>query len=247
MNKKIQSFIVILFTIFCVSIMLFSDQINNRVNLIRDKILVIDKNNKIHNKDIKLEKQKDNVQDNNGTQKTDNISKKTKAINDNTSSATVITEKYKKFKMDRMNEELEQDKESFFAESDLKDNINKQDNSEDGKKNSVKQSKKEGLTEDSNKTVNGNDNPSKRDIPVFKVSRAEINDSLTLSDKAKLLSIASKLSAVDYEKVRKYLESGTDEDVKKAIKLLKERLSEKDYDRVKEVAKKVINMDVVEQ
>ena len=82
---------------------------------------------------------------------------------------------------------------------------------------------------------------------MFKVSRAKINDSLTLSDKAKLLSIASKLSAVDYEKVRKYLESGADEDVKNAIKLLKERLSEKDYDRVKEVAKKVINMDVVEQ
>src|SRR5471030_2440059 len=172
MNKKTQSFIVVLFKIFCVSIMLFSDQINNKVNLIRDKILVIDKNNK----DIKLEKQKDNIQDNNSTQKTDNINKETKVINDNTikgniSSATVITEKYKKFKMDRMNEELEQDKESFFAQSDQKDNINKQDTSEDSKKNSVEQSKKDGLAEYGNKTVNGNDNQSKQDIPVFKVSR----------------------------------------------------------------------------
>ena len=82
---------------------------------------------------------------------------------------------------------------------------------------------------------------------MFKVSRSKINESLTLSDKAKLLSVASKLSAIDYEKVNKYIESGKDEDIKNAIKLLKERLSEKDYDKVKEVAKKFINMDVVER
>lgn len=248
MNKKIESFIVVLFTIFCVLIMLFSDQINNKANLIRDKILVIDKNNK----GAALKKQDNKIQKNDSTNKTDNINKETKVYNDNTtkgnvSSATVITEKYKKFKMDRMSEELELDKEKFFSRNDLKENVNTQDNSVQGKKGSTKQEKKDDSVENDNKPVNGKENSSKEDMPVFKVSRAKINESLTLADKAKLLSIASKLSAVDYEKVRMYLEKGTDEDVKNTIKLIKERLSEKDYDKVKEVVEKVINMDVVEQ
>ncbi|WML36614.1 hypothetical protein [Clostridium sp. OS1-26] len=68
-----------------------------------------------------------------------------------------------------------------------------------------------------------------------------------MSDKEKLLSIAAKLSAVDYEKINKYLQNGSDEDIKNTIKLLKSRLSDKDYEKVRVVAEKFINMDVVER
>lgn len=242
MNKKIQSYIVILFTIFCVLIMLFSDQINDKANLIKDKILVTNK------KHINLEKQSNNTQKNNSIEKNASVNKEIKVNNDNTiksdiPTSLVTTEKYKKFKMDRMNQELAQDKEDFFSKDDVKNKIDKQNNSIDGKKSSTEQSP----AKYDDKDAGNKSSLLKEDVPVFKVSRSKINDTLTLSDKASLLSIASKLSAVDYEKVKKYLESGSDEDIKNTIKLLKERLSEKDYDKVKEAAKKVINIDVVEQ
>lgn len=242
MNKKIQSYIVILFTIFCVLIMLFSDQINDKANLIKYKILVINK------KHINLEKQSNNTQKNNSVEKNASINKEIKVNNDNVIKSNIPTspvtsEKYKKFKMDKMNQELAQDKQDFLSQDDTKNKIDKQNNSIDGKESSTEQS----AAKYDDKAVSDQNSLLKEDIPVFKVSRSKINDTLTLSDKTSLLSIASKLSAVDYEKVKKYLESGSDEDIKNTIKLLKERLSEKDYDKVKEVVKKVVNIDVVEQ
>jgi hypothetical protein len=226
--------------------MIFSDQINDKTNSIKNKILVISKNhtnsseqnsNSIQNKSIKSD---------------DNTSKKAEShdntvIKDNTKTPVVMSEKYKKFKMERMNDELIQDKEKFFSEGNIKSNVDKQNNSIETKSSSVKQSKNQELVKQDNKVINDKSDSLKEDVPVFKVSRSKINDSLTLTDKTKLLSIASKLSAVDYEKVRKYLQSGSDQDIKNTVKLLKERLSEKDYDNAKEVAKKIINIDVVEQ
>lgn len=246
MNKKVQSCIVILFTIVSILIMIFSDKINNETNFIKSKILVINK------KHINLEKQSDNKVKNKDTNNEDNTNKKIEVHKDTTTrsnitASAVTSEQYKKFKMEKMNEELVQDKEDFFSEGNVKENADKQVNSSDSKKNSVKQTKGEDSAKPDNKAVNDKTDGSKEDVSVFKVSRSQINDSLTLSDKTKLLSIASKLSAIDYEKVRKYLQSGSDQDIKNTVKLLKERLSEKDYDKAKEVAQKIINMDVVEQ
>ncbi|KZL90101.1 hypothetical protein [Clostridium magnum] len=245
MNKKIQSCIVILFTVISILIMIFSDKINDETNFIKSKILVINK------KYINLEKQSDNQLKNKDTNNEDNANKKIEVHKDTTTSnitaSAVTSEQYKKFKMEKMNEELAQDKEDFFSEGNVKENADKQVNSSDRKKSSVKQTKGEDSAKPDNKAVNDKTGGSKEDVSVFKVSRSQINDSLTLSDKTKLLSIASKLSAIDYEKVRKYLQSGSDQDIKNTVKLLKERLSEKDYDKAKEVAQKIINMDVVEQ
>jgi len=246
MNKKVQSCIVILFTIVSILIMIFSDKINNETNFIKSKILVINK------KHINLEKQSDNKLKNKDTNNEDNTNKKIEVHKDTTTrsnitASAVTSEQYKKFKMEKMNEELVQDKEDFFSEGNVKENADKQINSSDSKKNSVKQTKGEDSAKPDNKAVNDKTDVSKEDVSVFKVSRSQINDSLTLSDKTKLLSRASKLSAIDYEKVRKYLQSGSDQDIKNTVKLLKERLSEKDYDKAKEVAQKIINMDVVEQ
>ena len=246
MSKKIQSSIVILFTIFCVLIMIFSDQINDKTNSIKNKILVISENH------TNSSKQDGNSLQNKSIKNDANTSEKIEAhnnavIKDNIKTSVVMSEKYKKFKMERMNDELIQDKEKFFSEGNIRSNVDKQRNSIETKQNPVKQSKSEDLVKQDNKVINDKNDSLKEDVPVFKVSRSKINDSLTLADKTKLLSIASKLSAVDYEKVRKYLQSGSDQDIKNTVKLLKERLSEKDYDNAKEVAKKIINIDVVEQ
>lgn len=247
MNKRLQSCIVILVTIFCVLIMIFSDQINDETNLLKSKILVMNKkyldlekqNNTIENKDMKNDE---------NTNKKIEVHKSSN-VNSNVTASAVTSEKYKKFKLDKTNEELAQDKEDFFSQSNTKEDSGKQSNSAESKKNSVNQnqSKDENSVKQDNKATNDKNDSSKEDVPVFKVSRSQINDSLTLADKTKLLSIASKLSAVDYEKVKEYLQSGSDQDIKNTVKLLKERLSEKDYDKAKEVAQKIINMDVVEQ
>jgi hypothetical protein len=226
--------------------MLFSDQINDKANLIKDKILVINK------KHINLEKQSNSTQKNNSIEKDASINKEIKVNNDNVikgniPTSPVTSEKYKKFKMDRMNQELAQDKQEFLSQDDTKNKIYKQNNSIDGKIDGKNSSTEQSLAKHDDKDVSDTNSLLKEDVPVFKVSRSKINDTLTISDKGSLLSIASKLSAVDYEKVKKYLQGGSDEDIKNTIKLLKERLSEKDYDKVKEVVKKVINIDVVEQ
>lgn len=238
MSKKIQSSIVILFTIVCVLIMIFSNQINDKANSIKNKILVISQGHtNSENKDTKNnDNTNEEIEEHNNTIVKNNIKK-----------PVVMSEKYKKFKMEKINDELTQDKEKFFSESNIKNNADKKSNSIETKQNSVKQSKNEDLVKQDDKVTNNKNESLKEDVPVFKVSRSKINDSLTLADKTKLLSIASKLSAVDYEKVRKYLQSGSDQDIKNTVKLLKERLSEKDYDNAKEVAKKIINIDVVEQ
>lgn len=258
MNKKVKSIIVILCTIICISIMLYSDQISNKANKIKNRILVIGKKSSLPNKNFNFNNQNSNIEKNEAIKKNDQLKKSDSAenagtdsndatIKKNIASSSVMTEKYKKFKMDMANNQLKQDKEEFFNQDNLKDNKDKENKLTDDKKSSANLIKQGNSQGQDNKSVNNKDDSSGGEVPVFKVSKAKISESLTLSDKAKLLSVASKLSAVDYEKINKYLGDSSDQNVKNAIKLLKERLSEKDYEKVKEVAKKFINMDVVEQ
>ena len=123
------------------------------------------------------------------------------------------------------------------------------------------QSKNKTVNSDKSKNTNGNSNSvaikteeqvedqstlDKKDTAVFKVSKGDIQDMLSLSDKQKIFAIAIKLSASDYSRIKGYLEDGDDESIVKALRLLKDRLSEKDYEKLKTVADKFVNMDVVE-
>jgi len=85
----------------------------------------------------------------------------------------------------------------------------------------------------------------KKEIEVFKVSKGEIKDMLSLSDMLKIESIGGKLSGTDFTRIKQYLQKGDDESVIKALKLLKERLSDKDYEKFKVVAGKFINLEVI--
>lgn len=83
---------------------------------------------------------------------------------------------------------------------------------------------------------------------VFKVSTSKIVENLTTSDKMKLLYISIKLGKEDYNRVEKYLYADDAEDgVLKALKLLKESLSEKEYEKVRSIAGRFIDMEAAEK
>jgi hypothetical protein len=82
---------------------------------------------------------------------------------------------------------------------------------------------------------------------VFKVSTSKIVENLTNADKIKLLYISIKLGKEDYKKVEKYLYAENAEDgVIKALKFLKESLSEKEYEKVRGIAGRFIDMEAAE-
>lgn len=152
-------------------------------------------------------------------------------LNEESSKKSIaITDSYKKNKMEAIEDKINQDKKELFTE----------DNSANNKESQIIESKA-----DDNKNDTSSNN--EKDVSVFKVSKSKIKDDLTIGDKEKLLSIGSKLSAVDYEKVNEYLKNGSEDDIKNTIKLLKERLSDKDYKKVQQVAEKFINMDLVDK
>ncbi len=82
---------------------------------------------------------------------------------------------------------------------------------------------------------------------VFKVSTGKIQESLTTADKIKLLYVSFQLGKENYKKVEEYLcEQDAQEGVLKALKLLKEDLSKKEYEKVRKIAGKFIDMDAAE-
>ena len=82
---------------------------------------------------------------------------------------------------------------------------------------------------------------------VFKVATWKIKDSLTTADKIKLLYVSMQLGKENYKKVEAYLYAKDAEDgVLKALKLLKEDLSKKEYEKVRKIAGKFIDMDAAE-
>lgn len=240
MKRIILSLIVIICTVVCVVIMLFSDRINEKQRPVNNKIQVMDTK-----KDLEVAKQSTNDSKQGSSEEKNQSISGDKDFSSNTEKKTyVATDTYRKMKMDEINGEIEHDKKVFFEENNKAKDV-KKDITKDITKSNDKQEDLE-VTSSQN-SGNANGGQPKESIPVFKVSKSKIKDSLTLADKEKLLSIAAKLSAIDYEKINKYLETGSDEDIRNTIKLLKSRLSDKDYEKVKEVVEKFINMDAVEQ
>ena len=83
---------------------------------------------------------------------------------------------------------------------------------------------------------------------VFKVATGEIQDNLTTSDKIKLLYVSLQLGKEDYKKVEEYLYAeDAEEGVLKALKVLKQDLSKKEYEKVRKIAGKFIDMDAAEK
>lgn len=147
-----------------------------------------------------------------------------------------LTEEAKKRKLNELHESQVEDMNNYYND--------KYATNDNGKK----EVSKEESNEDDTKNDTSIDNGDKNDTQVFKVAKEEIKDKLTLSDKQKILSVARKLSPSDYEKINKYInnEDG-DQGVIDAVRLLRDRLSDKDYEKIKEVAGKFLNLEVVEK
>lgn len=123
----------------------------------------------------------------------------------------------------------------------------------DEEKKKDEQKKREDVKEEKNeveKSVhNKNDNIIEDEsILVFKVSKDNIPNQLTLFEKAKILSILRKLSSIDYAKINESLNKSNElEGAKEALKLLKLRLNSKDYKEIKGILSRFIeNIDILE-
>lgn len=90
-------------------------------------------------------------------------------------------------------------------------------------------------------------NNKEREQSVFKISTKKIIENLTISDKARILYASMQLGKENYNKAEKYLyEDNAEDGVLKALKLLREGLSEKEYKKVRRIAGKFIDMDAAE-
>jgi hypothetical protein len=127
--------------------------------------------------------------------------------------------------------------ESLTDQNSQQDNNTVEDNSTVEGNNTV---------EESDSSQNDNKEDEKSNVPVFKVSKNEIMDKLSFIDKAKILAISKSLSPGDFNKLQ---EDINDNDEKKgmtnAAQLLKTRLSEDDFDNMKNIASKFINLDAL--
>ncbi|MDV3429369.1 MAG: hypothetical protein LIR50_20490 [Bacillota bacterium] len=79
---------------------------------------------------------------------------------------------------------------------------------------------------------------------VFKVSKNSI--SISSQEKLKLLLIYKKLDKDDEERITEFLNEEDEDSVKNIFHLLRDRLSDDDYQSVRNIASRFINLDVAE-
>lgn len=229
MNKKLNSFIIILSTLISSSIMIAS--VNNysyvKINTSPQDINATDKNNeKITLRD---EKKASTLLTKNNITKSpqENQSISTSGTGSNTKSNTKSVQQNN---MSKGDEPLGSNK---AAASDAVSTENQITNQNETSVQNATGS------EDENQQVA---------LDVFKVKKDDILNKMSFFDKQKLFFIGQKLSTGDLNKVENYLMNDNGGNgVIDALKLLKEKLCDKDYSKVKNIVQKFINMDVVEE
>ncbi|GAA0177728.1 hypothetical protein SH2C18_09020 [Clostridium sediminicola] len=151
-------------------------------------------------------------------------------------------------------EEIPTEKQSLFKEKEIESSNDKENNGENNEmiENIDEVTKtnenEQNLSNNNDIVINNVKEKTVEDIPVFKIASSEILSNLSLIDKENLLVIGSKLAPLDYARVKEYLYmKDREEGVKKTILLLKERLSSKDYKKVKNIMDDYINMELMEK
>lgn len=82
---------------------------------------------------------------------------------------------------------------------------------------------------------------------VFKVNKDEIKDKITLDEKSKLLFIAGKLSMLDYAKIVEIMKSSDEmSSASEIFQILKTRLNDEDYVKVKKILEPYMFVDNIE-
>jgi hypothetical protein len=64
----------------------------------------------------------------------------------------------------------------------------------------------------------------------------DVQHELTEEDKERLLLAANKLSPIDQVKINNYLENSENGGIKNAVSLLRDRLSDKDFEKIKNIS-----------
>jgi hypothetical protein len=82
------------------------------------------------------------------------------------------------------------------------------------------------------------DNKTKTNDKEVTVFNTEASYVLTEEDKERILTLSKKLSPLDQEKINTYLKYISDVNAKNAINLLRDRLSDKDFEKIKEISLK---------
>jgi hypothetical protein len=83
------------------------------------------------------------------------------------------------------------------------------------------------------------DNKTKINDKEVTVFNTEASYVLTEEDKERILTLSKKLSPLDQEKINTYLKYISDVNAKNAINLLRDRLSDKDFEKIKEISLKL--------
>jgi hypothetical protein len=210
--------------------MLFSNKVNTKEESTKDRIEVVNDIGNLHKKTIAIEAKRNVLKnEESNTSKIKNPDINIDNINNSKQNESHNVNNAKN------NDSIDKNNITYDIKS-----VNKTVQKSDINDKNMTSSEKGDVTKDTNTLL-------KQDVSVFKVSKWRVQDTLTLLDKEKLLSVVMKLSPVDYKKITQYLQNGSNEDIKNTIKLLRERLSDKDYKKIMEVAQKFINIDVVER
>lgn len=231
MSKSKLSIVVVLCTVFSVIIMIINSKpelINNSMKSIysNTKKLTAILNDRFGKGDAKnySNKKEDNTQMNSKQTKTDNSNHKNNSKS-NTEDEIVLGNSGIKLTLKEVREnKLNLVKENIIEDmQDYYDSKNAEENKDIPVNSSVD-------TQKSNVNKNLNSNTIDND---FK--------GLSSQDKDRILSAANSLSALDNAKINEYIEKNSITGVADAFKLLKERLSDKDYEKLKPLEDKYLD------
>ncbi|SHE67331.1 hypothetical protein [Clostridium fallax] len=88
----------------------------------------------------------------------------------------------------------------------------------------------------------------KEDIGVFKVNKNRLQDKISFKDKKQLLYLSTKLNGKDIKNIINYMKSDNELWAATNIfKTLKEKLSIKDYEKIKEILSPYMEIDNIEK
>ena len=216
MNKKKISILIVIITLVTVFIMFFSWSFSKGIDNEDDKTLILNsENNSKLKKDLNPNNYK-NIKNDDSQQNTNNSKN---AIKDNNRNEQNNNK--------QVSESLNYQNESKLNNSIDKSNINIENSSSYN-------------VEDVNKTED------KRNTSLFKVSKEKIASELSFSDKIKILSISKNLSPSDLNKLQDDINNNDEKKgVSDAIQLLKTRLDNNDFNNIKDIASRYINLDSI--
>lgn len=230
MRKKLSYVVVIMTTIFCVMIILYSNDIpqisfdNSSMKRKLEDLTGSKKSEASKNKVIVNKQANTNSAANNATKPS------------TTDDKTLI----------QPNKDKNSDVNDTKADSSSNNTSNETDINGTQNIDNSNTSNNENSSVDNNSKVEENTTNDQNDY--LKEPINSIIKDMSFMDKARLLSIANKISPTDYAKINNYLSDGnSNNSVKNVYEILKTKLSKKDFAEFQQVASKYVYLDKLEK